>query len=168
MNEKFKYGKCIFANPKLENASDMVEMMNDPEIASMLFTVPKTFTYEDEVNWINKNQDSNCFSAFDINTHEYIGNGGFNEIDGSRGEIGLVIRKQMQGKKYAKDIINGLIDYGFNKLNLDEIYSADELNKIAHLSSYPELTGTTYSDSSYIGASFKFDVTVTVLNVAEA
>lgn len=52
--------------------------------------------------------------------------------------------------------------------NLDEIYTSDELNKIAHLSSYPALTGTTYSDSSYIGASFKFDVTVSVLNVPEA
>ena len=52
--------------------------------------------------------------------------------------------------------------------NLDEIYTADELNKIAHLSSYPALTGVTYSDSSYIGASFKFDVTVQVLNVAGA
>ena len=29
----------------------------------------------------------------------------------------------MQGKHYAKDMINGLIDYGFNILGLDEIYS---------------------------------------------
>jgi len=29
----------------------------------------------------------------------------------------------MQGKHYAKDIINGLIDYGFNILNLNEIYA---------------------------------------------
>ncbi|MBO4695329.1 MAG: hypothetical protein J5656_05395 [Clostridia bacterium] len=52
-------------------------------------------------------------------------------------------------------------------LNMDEIYSADELNKINHLSSYPALNGVTYSDSSYIGATFSFDVTVTVLSVAE-
>lgn len=29
----------------------------------------------------------------------------------------------MQGKHYAKDIIKGLINYGFDVLNLDEIYS---------------------------------------------
>ena len=52
-------------------------------------------------------------------------------------------------------------------LNMDELYTAEELNKIEHLSSYPNLTGVTYSDSSYIGATFQFDVTLTVLNVAE-
>lgn len=52
-------------------------------------------------------------------------------------------------------------------LNMEELYTTDELNKINHLSSYPALTGVTYSDSSYIGATFRFDVTVTVLNVAE-
>ena len=51
------------------------------------------------------------------------------------------------------------------ELNIDEIYSQDEINKITHLSSYPALTGSTYSDASYRGADFKFDVTVTVVNV---
>ena len=29
----------------------------------------------------------------------------------------------MQGKHYAKDMIKGLIDYGFNTLGLNEIFS---------------------------------------------
>ena len=69
--------------------------------------------------------------------------------------------------QYGNNLASGSSKRDWVK-NLDEIYSADELNKIAHLSSYPALTGTTYSDSSYIGASFKFDVTVQVLNVAGA
>lgn len=40
-----------------------------------------------------------------------------------RFEIGLTICKKMQGKHYAKDIIKGLIEYGFNILNLDEIHA---------------------------------------------
>lgn len=60
---------------------------------------------------------------FDVKTLEYIGNCGFNEIKDNRGEIGLTICEKMQGKHYAKDIINGLIEYGFNTLGLDEIYS---------------------------------------------
>ncbi len=29
MIEIFRYGKCIFARPNIENVDDMVEMMND-------------------------------------------------------------------------------------------------------------------------------------------
>lgn len=35
-------------------------------------------------------------------------------------EIGITIREGMQGKHYAKEIIKGLIEYGFEKLQLPE------------------------------------------------
>ena len=123
MKEVFSYGKCIFARPREENVDDMVEMMNDKDIASMLFSKEKVFTREMEIDWVKKHQADCSFSVYDSTSLEYIGNCGFNEIDDNRGEIGLTIRKQMQGKHYAKDIINGLIGYGFNVLGLNEIYS---------------------------------------------
>lgn len=86
----FKYGKCAFTKPNIDNVDDMVEMMNDEEIASMLTTKKRVIT---------------------------------KEVEDKRGEIGITIRKQMQGKHYAKDIINGLIELGGNELKLDEIYS---------------------------------------------
>lgn len=123
MIEIFRYGKYIFARPNIENVDDMVEMMNDESIQSMLSTKKRVITKESEIEWINAHQEDNTFSVYDFETLEYIGNCAFNEIDNNRGEIGITIRKKMQGKHYAKDIIKGLIDYGFDVLNLDEIYS---------------------------------------------
>lgn len=123
MIEIFRYGKCIFARPNIENVDDMVEMMNDESIQSMLSTKKRVITKESEIEWINAHQEDNTFSVYDSETLEYIGNCSFNEIDNNRGEIGITIRKKMQGKHYAKDIIKGLINYGFDVLNLDEIYS---------------------------------------------
>ena len=123
METVFKYGKCIFTKPNLENVDDMVEMMNNEKISSMLSTKKRTFTKDKEIEWINSHQDDRTFSVYDSESLEYIGNCGFNEIENNRGEIGLTIREAMQGKHYAKDIINGLINYGFNELGLDEIYS---------------------------------------------
>ena len=119
----FKYGKCIFTRPNMNNVDDMVEMMNNEKITSMLSTKKRVITREMEIEWINQHQSDNTFSAYDSETLEYIGNCGFNEIDGNRGEIGITIREAMQGKHYAKDMINGLIEYGYNVLGLDEIYS---------------------------------------------
>ena len=123
MTELFRYGKCIFARPNINNVDDMVEMMNDEEIQSMLSTKKRTFTREMEIEWVNSHQEDSTFSVYDVETLEYIGNCGFNEINENKGEIGLTICKKMQGKHYAKDIINGLIGYGLNTLGLDEIYS---------------------------------------------
>ena len=123
MTELFRHGKCIFARPNINNVDDMVEMMNDEEIQSMLSTKKRTFTKKMEIEWVNSHQEDNTFSVYDVETLEYIGNCGFNEINENKGEIGLTICKKMQGKHYAKDIINGLIEYGFNTLGLDEIYS---------------------------------------------
>lgn len=123
MKEVFRNGKCIFTKPNIEDVEDMVEMMNDENIQSMLSTKKRVITKESEVEWINQHQDDNTFSVYDFETLEYIGNCGFNEIENNRGEIGITIKREMQGKHYAKDIINGLINYGFDVLNLDEIYS---------------------------------------------
>lgn len=123
MKELFRYGKCFFTRPNINNIEEMVEMMNDESIQSMLSTKKRTYTKEGEIEWINDHQEDHTFSVYDVKTLEYIGNCSFNEIKENKGEIGITICKKMQGKHYAKDIIVGLIEYGFNTLELDEIYS---------------------------------------------
>ncbi|MBR1649532.1 MAG: GNAT family N-acetyltransferase [Lachnospiraceae bacterium] len=122
MNIIFEYGKCAFTRLNIDNVDDMVEMMNNEKISSMLSVRKRTITREAEIEWIITHQDDNLFSVYDRTTSEYIGNCGFNDIDEGRGEIGLNICEHMQGKHYAKDIISGLVEYGYNKLGLDEIY----------------------------------------------
>ena len=36
MEIKFAYGKCVFTRPRIENVDQMVQMMNNENIASML------------------------------------------------------------------------------------------------------------------------------------
>ena len=123
MKELFRYGKCLFTRVNFDNVDDMVEMMNNDRITSMLSTKKKIVTKEMEVEWIKEHQNDYSFSVYEIKTLEYIGNCGYNDINDNRGEIGLTICEHMQGKHYAKDIINGLLEYGFNTLRLDEIYA---------------------------------------------
>lgn len=145
MNEVFRYGRCIFTKLDINQVDAMVEMMNNDKIRAMLSTKKKVITKEMEIEWINANQDSNNFSVFDADTLEYIGNCGFNEIDNGRGEIGITIREGMQGKHYAKEIIKGLIEYGFEKLNLNEIYSIVFSDNVRSLNCMTQLGFEEYS-----------------------
>ena len=65
MIEVFRYGKCIFARPNIQNVDDMVEMMNNEKISSMLSTKKRVITREMEIEWINNHQNDNTFSAYD-------------------------------------------------------------------------------------------------------
>ena len=123
MNEVFRYGRLIYIRPDVEYVDKMVEMMNNEKISSMLSTKKRVITRDMELEWINCHQSDNTFSIVDSETLEYVGNCGFNKIDDNKGEIGITICENMQGKHYAKEIIKGLIDFGFNVLNLEEIYS---------------------------------------------
>lgn len=144
MKEVFEYGKCIFIRPEIAFVDDMLEMMNDPEIQSMLFNDPKVITKESEIEWINSHQEDHTFSVIDKETKEYIGNCAYNEIIGNRGEIGITIIKRMQGKKYAKDIIKGLIEYGYNTLKLDEIFAIVFSDNIRSLNCISDLNFKEY------------------------
>ena len=97
MEELFRYGKVIFTRPNVKNVDDMVEMINNESISSMLSTKKRVITREMEIEWINRHQNSNTFSVYDSESFEYIGNCGFNEIHDNKGEIGITIREQMQG-----------------------------------------------------------------------
>ena len=54
MIEIFRYGKCIFARPKIENVDDMVEMMNDESIQSMLSTKKRVITKEVAIYYVRE------------------------------------------------------------------------------------------------------------------
>ena len=76
MDILFEYGKCAYTRPNIENVDDMVEMMNNEKIASMLSARKRIITREGEIEWINAHQDDNTFSVYDRSTFEYIGNCG--------------------------------------------------------------------------------------------
>lgn len=45
----FSYGKCVFTRPRIENVDDMVEMMNNEIISSMLSAKKRIITREAEL-----------------------------------------------------------------------------------------------------------------------
>lgn len=51
----------MFTRPNIKYVDEMVEMMNNDKIQSMLFNEKKVFTKEMEIDWINKHQEDRNF-----------------------------------------------------------------------------------------------------------
>ena len=100
---------------------DYLEMINDIEVANKISNNPKTFTYEDELKWVESNLRENAiiFSMIEKNTEEYIGNVEIMHINDKRiGEVGICITPSKQNQHYGTEAMEAIIKYGFEKMGL--------------------------------------------------
>lgn len=101
---------------------DYLEMINDIEVANKISHNPKTFTYEDELKWVESNLKDNAiiFSMIEKNTEEYIGNVEIMHINDKRiGEVGICITASKQNQHYGTEAMEAIIKYGYEKIGLN-------------------------------------------------
>lgn len=116
----------------------MYEKVNsDPEVMRFF---PSTYNRVQTAAFVKRMQDAQekqgyCFFATELlDTREFVGFVGLNHILEDTPyapftEIGWRLAKQFWGKGFATEGARAAIDYGFNTLNLPEIYSqATEIN----------------------------------------
>lgn len=84
----------------------------------------------------------------------FIGNVEFMEINNGSAEMGISITPFYQNKHYGTEAINSMINYGFNKINLDEINLVVFSNNIRAIHCYKKFGFVEY----------KIDKNVTVID----
>lgn len=103
---------------------DYLKMVNDPEVANKISHNSKTFTYEEELTWVDKKLEENAliFSMIEKKTNEFIGNIEIMHIDENKvGEIGICITRSMQNKHYGTEAMQTIIKYGYEKVGLEKL-----------------------------------------------
>lgn len=101
--------------------NDYLTMVNDPEIKNKISRKDRTFTYEQELEWIKSKLDNNdlCFSMIEKETGEFIGNIEIVRIVDNIANLGISITRQKQDKHYGTESIKALLKYCYEVLNLD-------------------------------------------------
>ena len=109
----------IFIKPSLDLVEDYLIMANDKEVQKYISKSPKTYTYESECEWVKNKLNNNniIFSVIEKSTNHFVGNVEFFDDY----ELGICITPKYQGKHYGTKILKTVIDYGFEKLGLNEI-----------------------------------------------
>lgn len=102
---------------------DYLEMINNRNIMKLLSPKVKTYTYEDELNWVKENLEKNSliFSMIERKSQNFIGNIELMDVNNKSAEIGIVITESFQGKHYGTEALKTIIDYSFNVLKLREL-----------------------------------------------
>ena len=109
--------------------SDLVEGLNNIEVAKWMAGVPFPYTEKDAKDFIErtKNNDENSKIELAIvlkENNELVGNIGFNNVDLIHRSAALNIiigEEEKRGQGYGKEAIKLLLEYGFNNLNLNNV-----------------------------------------------
>ena len=99
---------------------DYLKMINNPNVANKISHEASSYSYEEEVAWVNKKlKKETCdFSMLEKGTMDFIGNIGI-DINNNVGEIGISITPEKQNQHYGRESMKAIIKYGYDVLNLD-------------------------------------------------
>ncbi|MDD4781118.1 MAG: GNAT family protein [Tissierellia bacterium] len=118
-------GKNVYLSPmNIEDVDIYIKWLNDFNVTDGLGTSNKIVTLEYEKEWLSQQENQYQLAIVRLEDDKLIGNCGFHGIDQLRqcGEVGLFIGdEENRNKGYGQEVLNLLLDYGFNYLNFNNI-----------------------------------------------
>ena len=124
----FESDNLYFVRVNNSLIKDYLNMMNDNDINKYLSLRKRTFDYEDEILWIQRNLNNTAYSIIEKKTNEFVGNIEILDVINNVAVIGIAITKLKQNRHYGSESIKRFIRYCIDDLNLDGI----ELSVYSH------------------------------------
>ncbi|MBE6139253.1 MAG: GNAT family N-acetyltransferase [Firmicutes bacterium] len=123
-------GKKVYLSPMcVDDAEKFAKWMNDFQVTDKINASQNLVTVENEREWLEKNSGiSNYqFAIVKQENDELIGNCSFHDLNliHQTATIGIFIGDdENRGKGYGSEVLQLLLSYGFNHLNLNNIMLA--------------------------------------------
>lgn len=119
-------GQHLYLSPmNPDDAETYVKWFNDPAVTDPLGASCRVTGLEGERQWLQSNSGEYQFAIVSLQNDRLIGNCGIQNIDHIRqtGEVGIFIGdEENRGKGYGPEVLGLLLDYGFDTLNLHNIF----------------------------------------------
>lgn len=122
--------RLLLRSLMLEDAKRIEELASDYEIAKTTLTIPHPYPQGSAVNFINsvleaeKNKKLVIFAIINKENNQLIGVINLNIAEAyKRGELAYWIGKPYWGNGYGTEAAKALMNYGFNKLNLNKVFA---------------------------------------------
>ena len=111
----------------IKHKASLVRLLNNVNVEKWLLQIPSPYTTEDADIWINKNineKDNGTDFCYAIeNNGELTGGIGLHKKYEHSAEVGYWIGEEYWNRGFGKQALNKILDFGFNKLNLQRIHA---------------------------------------------
>lgn len=119
----FETERINFIKVNEKYIQDYFDMVNDLEIQKFITHNVRTYTMEEEMNWVKAKlkEQALIFTMIEKVTGDFIGNIELKDVTDVTAELGICIAAKKQDQHFGQEAIKGLIDYAFNTLGLTEM-----------------------------------------------
>jgi len=119
----FETERINFVKLNEKYINDYLDTVNDLETQKFITHNIKTYTFEEEMNWVKTKLEENAliFTMLEKATGDFIGNIELKDVTEVTAELGICLNKKKQDKHFGQEAIKGIIDYAFNVLGLTEM-----------------------------------------------
>jgi len=141
MDRAFLIGKDVFLRPfELDDVrGDYIKWVNDPLIGKFLDSpFPRTVhDLEEYVKTVNSDSHYVFFAVIEKKTGKHIGNAKLGPIDWvhRRTNFGRMLSRECWGKGYGAQVVSLLVQYTFDRLNLNRIIEHNVADNIGAIKS---------------------------------
>lgn len=103
---------------------DYLEMINDKRVNQYISRNHKDYDYDSEIEFIKTVKDKeNCFTLIEKENGNFVGTIELKDCDEPNTKaLGICFIYKQVNKKFGRESIKRILEYGFNDLKLDLIY----------------------------------------------
>ena len=119
----FKSDNLDFVNVSIDLINDYLVMINDSMIQECISTKKGIYTYENEVNWVNKKLEEKAlvFSIIERKNSEFVGNIELMHVHDGKAELGICLTPNFINRHYGTEAIKRILEYAFCELGLSVV-----------------------------------------------
>ena len=125
MRQVFETDNIRFVRLDKSLVQDYLAMVNDMENVGKLIGSTRTFTEEEETEWIRRKLENNfrIFSMIDKDTGDFIGNIEIMDVEGdaASGELGICITAKQQDRGFGSEAIPAMVKYAAKEYGLKRL-----------------------------------------------
>jgi RimJ/RimL family protein N-acetyltransferase len=120
--------RLLIKTPEIDDKFELTQLINDKNVIKWLSEIPFPYTIGHAEEFIERSQEEvlkqESYNFMIFQDRKMLGGIGLRDFNKNSCELGYWLGKKYWGNGFASEAVNGILDFGFDQLNLEEIYAA--------------------------------------------
>ena len=114
--------------PEIDDRFELTQLINDKHVIKWLSDMPFPYTLSHAEEFIERSQEKamkrETYNFMIFKEKKILGGIGLTEFKKKSCELGYWLGKRYWGNGFATEAVKSILDFGFDQLNLEEIYAS--------------------------------------------